>query len=112
VRTISLGERGQFLLDYIELLVNERVGEAEGFRHVAPAAGTADMNMPAPARGRERWVINKVRALMSWYSKGLDGGSQLRVRVNSAESLAHLRDIVDEFFFAGAAPRHPAMLSA
>ena len=34
-------ERGQFLLDYIELLMNERLGEAEGFRHVAPGAGRA-----------------------------------------------------------------------
>jgi hypothetical protein len=30
----------------------------------------------------------------------LDGGSQLRVRVNTAESIAQLRDIVDEFFLA------------
>jgi tRNA-dihydrouridine synthase len=51
-----------------------------------------------PARGRERWVINKLRALCSWYSKGLEGGSQLRVRVNSAERITQLREIVDEFF--------------
>ena len=38
-----------------------------------------------PAQGRERWVINKVRALMSWYSKGLDGGSHLRIAVNAAD---------------------------
>jgi tRNA-dihydrouridine synthase B len=96
VRTVTLAERGQFLIDYIELLVNERVDEAAGFRHVAPTSGSVD----APARGRERWVINKVRALMSWYSRGLDGGSQLRVRVNAAESLPQLRDIIDEFFAA------------
>ena len=35
-RHVSLEERGQFLLDYIELLQNERVHEPEGFRHVAP----------------------------------------------------------------------------
>jgi tRNA-dihydrouridine synthase len=52
------------------------------------------------ARSHDRWVINKIRALCSWYSKGLDGGSQLRVRVNSAESLTQLRDIIGEFFFA------------
>ncbi len=51
-----------------------------------------------PARGHERWVINKLRALCSWYSKGLDGGSQLRVRINSAERVSQLRQIVDEFF--------------
>ena len=54
----------------------------------------------SPARGHDRWVINKIRALCSWYSKGLDGGSQLRVRINSADSVAQLRDIIDEFFSA------------
>ena len=33
---------------------------------------------PAPARSHDRWVINKVRALGSWYTKGLEGGSHLR----------------------------------
>jgi tRNA-dihydrouridine synthase B len=111
VRVVTLAERGQFLLDYIELLVNERVDEAAGFRHVAPTATDVDTHPAAPARGRERWVINKVRALMSWYSKGLDGGSQLRVRVNSAESLAQLRDIIDHFFFAAGVPDGSAVLS-
>src|SRR5678816_1764563 len=68
VRTVTLAERGQFLLDYIGLLVSERIDESEGFRHVAPTTGAADPHAVAPARGRERWVINKVRALMSWYS--------------------------------------------
>jgi tRNA-dihydrouridine synthase B len=96
-RLVTLGERGQFLRDYVELLMNERVDEAEGFRHLAP--GTA-----APiARGRERWVINKLRALCAWYSKGLEGGSSLRIRINSAQSISELRDIIDEFFFAAPA---------
>jgi tRNA-dihydrouridine synthase B len=113
-RVVTLGERGQFLLDYIDLLVNERLNEAAGFRHVAPAATEAVVDpSTAPARGRERWVINKVRALMSWYSKGLEGGSQLRVSVNSAESLSHLRAIVHEFFFEPAlASRRPVAVSA
>jgi tRNA-dihydrouridine synthase B len=100
-RAITMTERGQFLLDYIDLLMNERVSEADGFRHVAPGAGSETAS--AVARGRERWVINKLRALCSWYSKGLDGGSHLRVRVNSAESIAELRDIVGEFFLASSA---------
>jgi tRNA-dihydrouridine synthase B len=112
VRSIPLGERGQFLLDYIELLVNERLNEAEGFRHLAPTADATDAPGLSTARGRERWVINKVRALMSWYSKGLDGGSHLRVRVNSAESLGQLREIIDEFFFAAGAAQDTAVLSA
>jgi tRNA-dihydrouridine synthase B len=92
-RAVTQRDRGRFLHEYIDLLLKEGTDEADGFRHVAGAAH-------APARGRERWVINKLRALCSWYSKGLDGGSQLRVRVNRAASIAELRDIVDEAFFA------------
>ena len=90
-RAVTLADRGRFLLEYIDMLIDERVAEAEGFRHVATGS-------PAPARGRERWVINKLRALCSWYSKGLDNGSHLRVRVNSASSITELRDIVHESF--------------
>jgi hypothetical protein len=56
--------------------------------------------VPAVARGRERWVINKIRALCSWYSKGFDGGSHFRVRVNSCDSIGNLREIIDEFFLS------------
>jgi tRNA-dihydrouridine synthase B len=98
-RVVTLRQRGEFLLEYINLLVNERVNEADGFRHTAPAQAVRPTgDVPRPAIGRERWVINKIRALVSWYSKGLDGGSQLRVRVNAAESLAELRELVDESF--------------
>ena len=93
-RAITLEERGQFLLDYMDLLVNERVGEAAGFRHVAARSEVEGRE----ARGRERWVINKIRALCAWYSKGIDLGSHLRVRVNHASSLLELRDIIEEFF--------------
>jgi hypothetical protein len=43
-------------------------------------------------------VINKVRALCSWYTKGLDNGSHLRTQVNAAESLSELRDLIGSFF--------------
>jgi hypothetical protein len=56
-------------------------------------------------------VINKVRALCSWYSKGLDEGSHLRSCVNSALSLGELREIVDEFFFADPSRADQAALS-
>jgi tRNA-dihydrouridine synthase B len=95
---VTLESRGRFLSEYVDMLLAGVDGDGAGFRHTAP--GAADT---APAQGRERWVINKIRALCSWYSKGLDGGSQLRVRVNSAASIAELRGIVDEFFFAPAA---------
>jgi tRNA-dihydrouridine synthase B len=113
-REVTMTQRGRFLLDYVELLINERVNETKGFRHVAP--GTADLlatNLqPTAARGRERWVINKIRALCSWYSKGFDGGSQFRVRINSCDSIAQLHDIVGEFFFsAPAGARTPVALT-
>jgi tRNA-dihydrouridine synthase B len=90
---ISLEEKGEFLLEYIDLLLTERVNEAEGFRHAAPSQPAH-----APARGRERWVVNKLRALCAWYTKGLDGGAQLRVAVNSADSIGSLRAIIGDFF--------------
>ena len=97
-REITMEERGRFLLDYIDLLLNERTGEAEGFRHVAPGQHAE----PVPARGHDRWVINKLRALNSWYTKGIENGSHLRVAVNAAESIPQLRAIVEDFFFSGA----------
>jgi len=60
--------RGNFLLDYIDLLTRERVDEARELTH-------------------DRWVVNKVRALGSWYTKGLENGSHLRTSINSASSL-------------------------
>ena len=35
-RTVTMQERGQFLLDYIDLLLDQREHEQQGFRHVAP----------------------------------------------------------------------------
>ncbi len=96
-REVTMEERGQFLLDYIDLLENERVHEPKGFRHTPPSPFLPSP-FPLSVRSHDKWVINKTRALMSWYSKGLDGGSQLRVRINSAGSLGHLRETIEEFF--------------
>jgi tRNA-dihydrouridine synthase B len=97
-RDVTDEERGRFLLDYIDLLLHERMDEAEGFRHVAP-----NQDAPGPASRHDRWVINKLRALCGWYTKGLDNGSHLRTAINSATSLAELRGIIEGFFFAPAA---------
>ena len=96
MREVTLADRGQFLLDYIDLLMNERVREPEGFRHSIAGA------QPAHRTSHDKWVINKIRALGSWYTKGLDNGSHLRTAINSAESLGALRDTVTAFF--GAVP--------
>ncbi len=93
---VSREDRGQFLLEYVDLLLGEGVNETPGFRHAAPGAAAA--HAAAPARGRDRWVINKLRALCSWYSKGLEGGSELRVAINSAQSIEALRRVIQGYF--------------
>ena len=80
-RQVTLEERGRFLLDYIELLLSERTDESRALTH-------------------ERWVVNKLRALGSWYTKGLENGSHLRTAINSAESLQQVRDDIATFFCA------------
>jgi tRNA-dihydrouridine synthase B len=80
-RLVTLEDRGRFLLDYIELLLQERVDESRALSH-------------------DRWVINKLRALASWYTKGLDNGSHLRTAINSVDSLPSLREAIAAFFFA------------
>jgi tRNA-dihydrouridine synthase B len=97
VRAVTPRDRGEFLLSYIDLLVSERCEESDGFRHrVGPGASEA-----LPTRGRERWVVNKVRALCSWYSKGIEGGSSLRTRVNSTSGVPALRALIATFFSEG-----------
>jgi len=81
-RPVTLEDRGRFLLDYIDLLLHERVDETRALTH-------------------DRWVINKMRALASWYTKGLDNGSHFRTAVNTTDSLPSLRDTIGAFFFAG-----------
>jgi nifR3 family TIM-barrel protein len=88
-RQVTLAQRGQFLIDYMELLLHEGENEAEGFRH---KAGQSEAR-------HERWVINKLRALMSWYSKGLHNGGHLRTAINSAQSIEEVREIVKRAFF-------------
>jgi tRNA-dihydrouridine synthase B len=101
-REISAETRGQFLLDYIGLLMDERVHEEKGFRHVAP--GDRSSHSVAASR-HDRWVINKLRALCTWYTKGLEGGSHLRIAVNAATSLAELRALIEDFFGGHPLPR-------
>ena len=96
-RQVSARERGEFLLAYIDLLLSEGQGEADGFRHVAKADANVGPRRRTAAT-RQRWVINKLRALGSWYTKGLDNGSQLRVWINQAKTLDELRTVIRGFF--------------
>jgi tRNA-dihydrouridine synthase B len=116
-RDPTLADRGRFLLEYIELLRNERVHEPAGFRHTAPAVDRTQSDGHR-AIGHDRWVVNKIRALGSWYTKGLDNGSHIRTAINTADSIERLREIVDTFFgppltsYGDVAPRSVADLSA
>ncbi len=96
-REVTDADRAAFLLAYIAMLQQERLHEEKGFRHVAPGQENAPV-AAGPARGHDRWVINKLRALNSWFTKGLDNGSHLRIAVNQADSIAHLEDAISQFF--------------
>jgi len=102
VRPVTPAERGRFLLAYIDLLVRGREGEADGFRHAAPGATPEQDGHDEPvARGRDRWVVNKLRALCAWYTRGFENGAHLRVAVNKAGSIAELRGLIEDFFLKG-----------
>jgi tRNA-dihydrouridine synthase B len=79
-RDVTLEDRGRFLLEYIELLQHERIDESRLVSH-------------------DRWIVNKVRALASWYTKGLENGSHLRTVINTTDSLVRLREAIVEFFW-------------
>lgn len=120
-RHVSLPERGQFLLDYIELLQYERLRDEDversnvptdadvvrAFRPAMDGAPDSDNAVvrtfrsasPAPLSGHDRWVINKLRALGGYYTKGFDGGADFRAGLNTVDSLDRLRELVGAFFF-------------
>ena len=79
VREVTNEDRGRFLLEYIEILLHERVDEARAMTH-------------------DRWVINKLRALGSYFTKGLENGSHLRTAINTAGSLQILQEAICTFF--------------
>jgi nifR3 family TIM-barrel protein len=78
-RDVTLEDRGRFLLDYIELLLRERVDESRERTH-------------------DRWVVNKIRALAGYFTKGIEGGAELRSAINSAESLSALQQLIEAFY--------------
>jgi len=43
-------------------------------------------------------VVNKLRALSAYYTKGFEGGGTLRVAVNQAPDILALRALVTDFF--------------
>ncbi len=83
---VSLADRGRFLLEYIDMLLDEGPGDRS-------------------EAGHPRWVVNKLRALCAWYTRGLSGGAHLREAVNHAPSIQALRETVSQFFLE---PQPPA----
>jgi tRNA-dihydrouridine synthase B len=98
VRGVTDDDRGRFLLEYMELLLHEGENEADGFRHGAMYGSKSASRRDYNRASHERWVINKMRALMSWYSKGLFNGGHLRTSINTATSVTGTRAIIDDFF--------------
>jgi tRNA-dihydrouridine synthase B len=82
-RIVTDEDRGRFLLEYIDLLLKERVDEDRAARH-------------------DRWVINKMRALAAYYTKGVEGGASLRGAINTCDSLDYLRDLISTTFLSTA----------
>jgi hypothetical protein len=78
-RRVTPDDRRSFLLAYIDLLVRE-----------APAMYRASSH--------DRWIVNKLRALGGYYTRGFEGGSHLRVAVNRAPSVAALIALIEAFF--------------
>jgi nifR3 family TIM-barrel protein len=99
-RAVTLEDRGRFLLEYIDLLQYERVREPDGFRRTAPGGEAANTVAGGDARERshDRWVINKIRALGGYYTKGVENGSELRAALNSTGSVASLKALIQRFF--------------
>ena len=106
---VSMADRGRFLHDYIDLLLGDTAAEPAGFRHRADSGLRAQGSVPLAAshqpsaanvRSRDRHVINKLRALCAWYTRGFENGSHLRHTINQTESVAALRQVIGEFFGA------------
>ena len=90
-RHIPLHIRGQFLLDYLDLLMTNPSDDDRGVHRLVQP-------VPRNPSSRERWVVNKLRALASWYTKGLNRGTALRQAINSATSPEEIRDFISRFF--------------
>jgi tRNA-dihydrouridine synthase B len=83
-RTITQADRGQFLLDYIDMLLTERVRDGR----------------EAGRSGHERWIVNKLRALGAYYTKGEERGAEFRGALNTVGTLEGLRQLIATHFFA------------
>ena len=97
-REVTLAARGTFLLEYIGLLLTERLREP-GPRTLASLHHTITTSRcRSVTPSHDRWVVNKLRALASWYTKGLENGSHLRSAINAADSIDQVQGHIRSFF--------------
>jgi tRNA-dihydrouridine synthase B len=96
-RAVTMADRGRFLLEYIDLLEAEGPGgNHSGSDYSRPRQGSR--RSQTPRASYDRWVVNKLRALCAYYTRGFEGGGTLRVAVNQAPGVAALRALITEFF--------------
>jgi hypothetical protein len=55
--------------------------------------------LSARSSTHDRWVVNKLRALGAYYTKGIENGADFRSGLNTTASLDALRDLIHVFFF-------------
>jgi nifR3 family TIM-barrel protein len=98
-REVTPQNRARFLLEYVDLLVREAPWGEEDLRRRGDAVSRKRYD---PVATHDRWVVNKLRALCGYYTKGFDGGAHLRVAVNQAPSVGALRTLIEGFFAVAA----------
>ena len=96
-RQVTLHDRGAVPARVHGFVAQRRWERADGVpASGGPANPRSLVRKLSGERARhERWVINKLRALMSWYSKGLHNGGHLETAINAANSISHARDIIE-----------------
>ena len=96
-RVVTLQDRGLFLLEYIDLLQHERTREPEGFRITRATFGRRDA---AGTRAQQPRSLGGEQdpGAGAYYTKGVEGGSELRAGLNTALSVDQLRGLIHRFF--------------
>ena len=120
-REITLAERGQFLLDYIDLLMHERLRDkalphfstsslphfltsslphflTSSLPHVGTSSLPHFLTSSLSHSSHDKWIVNKLRALGAYYTKGVENGAEFRSALNTTSSLSALRDLIHRFF--------------
>jgi tRNA-dihydrouridine synthase B len=85
--------------DHLAIEANRQVANRQVDNCQVTGQGNRQVT-PATARPRDRHVVNKLRALSAWYTRGLEHGHHLRHTINRTESVPALRQVISDFFGA------------